>query len=64
MSKRYPDGPCVSCGRDGYRSNSGLCRECSDARRTQANQQLRAKAGPIYDKYRAHWLAAMRDEVQ
>lgn len=54
---------CKECGepisqRKAWRS--GLCDQCGWSRVLEAAQQLRAKEGPIYEK----WLAAYRAAMQ
>jgi len=53
---------CRDCGRqfpDDELSRQKLCRECSDKRVQASIDQMRARSGPVYERWRRHYLAAV-----
>lgn len=53
---------CVDCGKVllGKAPKSGLCPECAHARQRNAANQIRNKAGPIYER----WKAGLKRSVE
>lgn len=49
------DEKCVDCGKEsvGTLSAHGLCSKCAFVRQRNAVNQIRNRAGPIYDKWKA-----------
>ena len=56
---------CIACGKPGEPgkelSYRGKCRTCSTTRATEAAEQMAAKHGPYYDRWREAYIAAALD---
>ncbi len=57
---------CRNCAKEvylGQLSNRGYCQACAQERLNDAVRQMRDKSGPLYEKWRVNYIAAMAGVV-
>ena len=65
--KKHGTEYCGQCGElfgPGRLSNRGYCQACSRERIADACSQMVAKSGPLYERWRTNYLAAMSGVVE
>jgi len=45
-------GTCKCCKKKKYLSRHGICMKCSENKIISANYQMKAKEGPVFDKWK------------
>jgi len=56
-------GHCRDCGETKPLSKRGLCRSCGYGRVIEANRQMKAREGLLYEKYIRHWRMATEKDA-
>ena len=59
MPNQVPTKPCKRCGEVAAVSKRGYCRLCGYTLMVDSVRQLKAKKGPVYEKWKAGLLASL-----